>query len=190
MTPVKGSDGWMTYKYVIYDRIFTREGLYEIHIASEDGAGNNQDSKLKGAPISLMLDLSSPSVSITGIDKDGRYRDKERYATIVLNDNVALSLCVLYINGEKYAEYTAEEIESLGGKISVMLEGSFNWQTLQTVAYDAAGNVTDTGEVRVLITSNIFIQWLNNKPLLYGSLIILALLIFFIVIWKRRKKEE
>lgn len=77
-----------------------------------------------------------------------------------------------------------------------MDNGTTNQQTFSdiiTVDEDAAGNSLTAEEIRVLITTNLMIQYYQNKPLFYGSIIGAIVLIGgtgFIVFFAKTKKKE
>ena len=88
--------------------------------------------------------------------------------------------------------YPKEKIEKAGGKISYMIEGASEPQKIEAAALDMAGNETTSEMHKVLVTSSVWIQYINNTPLLIGSILGIVLvaggLIWFFVI--RKKKEE
>ena len=63
---------------------------------------------------------------------------------------------------------------------------------VEAAALDMAGNETTSEMHKVLVTSSVWIQYINNTPLLIGSILGIVLvaggLIWFFVI--RKKKEE
>ena len=96
------------------------------------------------------------------------------------------------IDGRSVATYAQKEIEKAGGKISYMIEGASEPQKIEAAALDMAGNETTSEMHKVLVTSSVWIQYINNTPLLIGSILGIVLvaggLIWFFVI--RKKKEE
>ena len=96
------------------------------------------------------------------------------------------------IDGKSVATYAQKEIEKAGGKISYMIEGASEPQKIEAAALDMAGNETTSEMHKVLVTSSVWIQYINNTPLLIGSILGIVLvaggLIWFFVI--RKKKEE
>ena len=184
--------GWKVYRYTIFAQNFEEDGVYEIQINSMDAAGNDQNNQLKDAPITFAIDTTNPSVVITGIKDNGRYTSASVPYTVTVSDNLAMSSVAVYVDGELVAEFDAEEIKEAGGKLAMTLDAADDFQTVTAVAYDAAGNKTESDPFRVLVTTNPFTQFVRNKPLMIGSIIGLAGLLAFLLILllKRRKKDE
>ena len=133
----------------------------------------------------------SRKVVITGIEESS-YRADEREMTINLSDNTAVKCVDVIIDGKSVATYAQKEFEKAGGKISYMIEGASEPQKIEAAALDMAGNETTSEMHKVLVTSSVWIQYINNTPLLIGSILGIVLvaggLIWFFVI--RKKKEE
>lgn len=58
---------------------------------------------------------------------------------------------------------------------------------------DAAGNVTEKEVGGFYVTTNLWIRYVNNKPLLYGSIagfVVLVLGLGFLIGAKRRKRAR
>ncbi len=189
-----GNDAsWKSYTYTIKADNFEQEGMYDVTIDSRDRATNEVNNKIKDANIEFVIDKTAPSVVITGIEDDKQYRASERDMTVSVADNVAVGDMDIYVdNSDKSVQgYDAETILEQNGEVSYTLGSSSKWQRINVVARDAAGNVTETAEFRVLITTNLVIQFVRNIPLLIGTCIAVAAVIFIVLLFaKRRKKEE
>lgn len=195
---------WKSYQYTLSKANFEEEGLYNVTIDSVDRATNQVNNKVKEADIEFVIDKTAPTVVITGIEDQGQYRENERDITITAEDNVAMNNVDVYVNdAQKSVEsYDAEAIRQANGELSYTLESSSDWQEIKAVAVDMAGNVTDTSKsegdesdaerwVSVLVTSNVFVQFYRNTPLVIGSAVGLAAVIAILIIFfKRRKKDE
>ena len=78
---------WKKYDYKIFDSNFTQEGVYDITISSEDEAGNlnsNHTERVKeySKNISFVLDQTAPSITISGVEEDGRYDTDTRSISV------------------------------------------------------------------------------------------------------------
>ena len=178
------------YRYTINSDLFKEEGLYEITIDSSDEAGNRQDNKLKETPISFVIDRTPPSAVVTGIENGMSYNEANREVTINVADDNSISGLKVYINGQEAASYTAEDIRNANGKIIFKLPEDTAWQSISAIATDAAGNESEPEDIRVLVTTNGFVRFLNNT-LLKGIIALLGgggALLFFLL--KRKKKED
>ena len=187
-----GSDtSWKQYKYTLSKDNFKEDGTYIVTIYSKDRATNNSDNNSKGKKIEFVVDTKSPSVVFSGIEDSKQYRESEKMVTIDVQDNVRLATVEVKVNGET-TTYTAAQVEEMDGKIQVKLDGANSWQTMQVMAYDAAGNELNSDEMRFLITKNLFVQFFMNKKLLIGAIaaVVAAGGGFGFFFAKKRKKEK
>lgn len=183
---------WKEYVYDISSDNFQEEGRYNVTIDSEDRAENMMNNKVKGLDIEFVVDKTAPTVVVTGIEEDS-YRADTRDMTINVADNTAVATVEVLIDGAVVEEYTQEQIEQVNGALTYTIGNSNNSQDIRVVAVDLAGNEGSSDDREVLITSNLFIQYINNTPLLIGSIVaVIAIaggLIWFFLIFKKRKKD-
>lgn len=190
-----GTDvSWKQYTYTIPKENFEEEGTYILTIYSEDRAANTSDNNTKGKQIEFVVDKTSPSILVSGVENDGQYRENSRPVTLDVQDNIRLAEVQVQIDGEETV-YTAEEIVEADGKLTLTAGSANHWQEMSVTARDAAGNEETAETIRFLITSNIFVQFFMNKPLFYGTLIAFAAAAaggwrLWIVLKKRKDKEE
>lgn len=185
-----GSDvSWKQYTYTLKEDNFVNEGNYIVTIYSEDRATNTSNNSTKGKKIEFVVDKTKPSVLISGVENDKQYRAHNKEVTLDIQDNVLLSKLVVNLNG-RLNEYTSEQLENTNGKITFNVDSSNNWQTLSVLAYDAAGNESVTDEIRFLITSNIFIQYINNKVAVASSAVAGVVVVGLGFVLFRRKRRD
>jgi len=103
---------------------------------------------------------------------------------------VGLSVVEVYNNDEKIAEFTGEELEETNGNLTVNLGNSNNWQELQVITKDAAGNVTNSDNIKFLLTSNMFVQWYRNPWAVGGTMAVIVIIAGAVAVIKRRKKKK
>lgn len=183
---------WKQYTYTLDKGNFEEEGTYLLTIYSEDRATNTSDNNTKGKKIEFVMDKTSPSILISGVEDNGQYRENERKITLDIEDNVRLKEVKVTIDGQE-TTYSAADVEKGDGKLIVTAGSANHWQTMSVTAYDAAGNEKTTEEIRFLITSNLLVQFYMNKPLFYGvcaGVLVLGGGLIWFVIAKRKKKEE
>ena len=162
--------GWKQYRYEIHKDNFVEDGHYTITIYSEDRAKNVSDNQSKGKSLSFAVDKSAPSIVVSGIKQNGRYRENDREILLDIQDNLAIAQMTVILDG-KTTVYDLETLNELKGKVSLTAKGKNSWQTLEVYAEDQAGNQAEIKEITFLITPNLWIQFYNNKPLFYGSVI-------------------
>ena len=157
-------------------------------IDSEDKATNKTNNKVKECNIDFVIDKTAPTVVITGIEETS-YREDARDMTVNVSDNTAVKSVEVMIDGKSAAVYDQAEIEKAGGKIDYTIESARTPQSIEAVAIDMAKNKTVSEAHEVLVTSNLLVQYVNNTPLVVGSIIVVVLiaggLIWFFIGKKR-----
>lgn len=192
--------GWMQYDYTINAASFSKEGAYTVTLHSKDGAANansnraikENDGVTNELPIAFLLDMTPPINIINGVENGEQYIEAERSITVNYDDNTALASLKLYLNDQLVKEYGPEQLTSASGSIQYTTTAANDWQEFRVVSVDVAGNVSSTESVRYLLTANLFIQYINNKPIFYGSLGGvggIGALIWFLLARKRRRAE-
>ena len=187
---------WKQYDYTINKENFEKEGNYTVTIDSEDRATNVGNSRAKGCDIEFAIDKTAPTVVITGIENGEQYRANTRDITVNAADNIAMGDVGVYVgNNDKPAQtFDAKDIQAAGGELTYTMNSSNSRQDIKAVATDAAGNTAEAEITRVLLTSNLFVQFYSNTPLLVGTIVgvvvIAGGLLWFFLIFKRKKNEE
>lgn len=183
---------WKQYEYIIYAENFAQDGHYNISFYSEDRAQNTSSNQLKGAGISFAVDHTVPSIVISGVEQEGRYRETAKTITLDVQDNVNLSGVTVFYN-EKQFKYDAAAVRKSNGKIQIMAESHNDWQTLKVLAEDMAGNEAESEEIVFLITPSWWVQLYRNQKLFYGSVIAAMTLAGMggcaVIVWRKRKVD-
>lgn len=167
-------ESWKQYVYRIPGRNFEREGAYALTIYSEDRAENVSDNHTKGKRLEFVVDRTGPSILLSGLEDGGRYRERSREVTLDVQDNVKTAEVKVSVNGV-VSTYSASELEKQEGRITLMVGGGNQWQSIGVTARDAAGNRQELKKRNFLITPNVLIQFFMNKKLFYGFMGGLAL---------------
>ena len=198
-------NGWYQYQYTVSDKNFTKEGKYSIQIDSVDDAGNhtsNVTSRHSENELEILfaVDQTAPSAVVTGAENGASYSESSHTVFLDVQDNLALNTVSVYLNGEEYAAYDAEEISELeNGLIPVVVEESVSTQTIQVKAEDVAGNVlgrdvdgkydAEFEDFELLVNHSMLVRMMYS----YWIFIILALVaagaIIAIAIVKHKNKE-
>ncbi len=196
-------DKWNTYTYRISKNNFIDEAAYKIALTSTDTAGNTSFSETENpvymdtpvAKITFIVDRTIPNIVVNNIESGGHYNVDTQTVDIVANDDNLLAGVRIMLNDD-VKEYSEEELAENGGKMTFDIPSSESLQNLKIEAYDAAANSTEDTEesamnfVNFLVTTNLFIQFINT-PLLVGLaigvLLLIAGLVIFFVVKKRRK---
>ena len=101
--------------------------------------------------------------------------------SVNVSDNTAVKRLDIMVDGKSVATYSQEDVKEAGGKIVYTLNSSNSKQKVKAVAVDMADNEATSDNHNILITTNLFIQYINNKPLFYstvggGAALIIAIL--------------
>lgn len=188
-----GSDvSWKEYRYDISKDNFEQEGHYTVTIDSEDRAENLMNNQTKGLDIEFVVDKTAPSVVITGIEEDA-YTADTRDMMINVTDNTAAKQVEVLIEGQVVETFDQEMIQESGGKLTYTINSSSSPQLVEAVAVDKAGNEAVSEAHTVLVSANLFVQYINNTPLLIGSIILLLVIagaVCYIVIIRKRREQQ
>ena len=184
---------WKQYTYIIGKDNFVKEGKYSVVLSSEDRATNTSDNASKKRGIEFVVDKTAPSIQVGGIENGAQYTDNRRNITIAATDNIALKSVSVKVDGTEKLALDANALDDNGGNIDFTLDSKNSEQSLVVTAADAAGNEYTIDAISFLLTTNLWIQYLANKPLLYGSIAAVAALIGGVtgmVFFRRRKTAQ
>lgn len=195
-----GEEGqWKKYLYRIKASCFEEEGNYVINIYSEDAAHNSTTNKTKAKTIAFTVDKTAPTMVVSNLTDRGRYKENMHEFTLNVKDNIFLAYVEVYLDGELFKRFEEDEIAQLNGELPVDIASSNQYQTIELVSCDKAGNISKEvydpetnaqvpASYRVLVTQNSFVQFINNPPLLVSVIVIIVAIAGLIVVLVKRKK--
>ena len=197
-----GEEGqWKKYLYRIKASCFEEEGNYVINIYSEDAAHNSTTNKTKAKTIAFTVDKTAPTMVVSNLTDRGRYKENMHEFTLNVKDNIFLAYVEVYLDGELFKRFEEDEIAQLNGEFPVDIASSNQYQTIELVSCDKAGNISKEvydpetnaqvpASYRVLVTQNSFVQFINNTPLLVSVIVIIVAIAGLIVVLVKRKKDK
>ncbi len=161
-----GNGQWYQYDYTINKSLFAGDGRYIVTLYSEDIAGNVNENidESKEAEISFGVDKTAPVVIPIDVESNAQYPVDTKATNVTVNDNLVLDSVEIYI-GDKKCDYTVD-----GENYQFNIPNNTKKQDVTIMAVDAAGNKTNYVLNGILVTTNTFIRWYNNKPLFAGSI--------------------
>lgn len=185
---------WSEYTYTIRKKNFDKDGNYIVRLYSEDEADNISQNDLQDrkkeevmeevgqqeepeeskAEIKFNVDKTEPNLSILNIEDGATYPEDTRTASISVEDNTYVSDVSIYVNDEIYEHYDTDEIreKSLNNEMyEAVIANSNEKQNIRIVAVDAAGNDMMVEKNDFYVTTNLWIRFINNKPLFYGVIV-------------------
>ncbi len=190
---------WKEYTYTVHAHNFEEEGAYTVTVLSTDTAKNsmsNRTAKIKEytKEVAFVIDKTAPTIVATGVENNRQYMENEREIKVDSQDNVAIDFVEVYLNdsGTPVQTWMKEELAENNGIMNYMLKAASNWQSLRFVAVDKAGNRKESDILRCLLTTNVWIQFINNRVALYGTFLLVALAggACYFIFAKRRKKNQ
>lgn len=196
----EGQDGeWSVYTYTIYKSNFKEDGNYGIRLYSVDEAKNisqnNLDDENKRAEINFHVDKTSPNLSILNLNDGETYPEDSKMVKISVNDNTYVKEIQVRLNEKELKTYHLEEIQKKADQnenYEIEIANSDDSQELQVFALDAAGNSKEAKVVDFYVTTNLWIRFVNNKVVLYSTImgVILVLASGIAIVFLKKKKPK
>ncbi len=196
------SSGWSEYNYTVSKSNYDKDGAYRVLFHSEDAAGNSSENTMEGknakktgaaAEINFAVDDTAPIASFVDLASNGKYEESSHKAKVSFEDNLKLSKAQIKVNGKTVATFTADQLEKSPIR-EFTLDGSSSKQDVTVVAWDAAGNKSkELKATGVLVTNDSFVLWMNNLPLMIGTIVAIVVVaggIYLVVAKKRKENEE
>ena len=184
---------WKLYTYTIKKENFVMDGKYVVTVYSKDAAANTASNQEKGKSIEFVVDKTSPTLVITGIENRQQCRSASQNITIDAKDNIYLKNVRLEVSapGAETAVYEFHEpqLQENYGVVTEAIHQANTWQTIKVTAMDMAGNVLEAKELEVLINPSLWVQYYRNKTLVFGSVALVALLTAGAVILIKKRKR-
>ena len=150
---------------------------------SEDGARNTATNKSGIKKLAFTVDRTAPAMVVSNLAPGGRYKEETHTFTLHVKDNILLDYVEVYRNGERARVCRADALAAAGGELRFTVGSSKQYQIIELIARDKAGNIgrevydpeshkQRKASYRILVTEDSFVQFINNKPLLAGSVLL------------------
>jgi len=184
-----GGGRWYTYTYTIKSALFQDDAKYSLSFYSVDASGNVNENidETKEAVVSFAVDKTKPVIIPIDLAEGERYKETVKNVTIEVKDNLLLEDVKIYLNDSE-VEYTVE-----GESYTIQVPESPERQIIKVVAVDAAGNEYETVVKDFLVSTNVFVQFVNNTPVFIGSIVALVVvigaIIAFIIFGKKKRRK-
>lgn len=200
-----GNGRWHKYTYSVRRELFDKEGDYSVVVTSTDKAGSKAYSDLKSASVKFSVDKTAPTVTVSGIEKDGRYRTDKQVVTMVINDDGGelqkLKVVIKDEDGNVIStpymlegENLINAIENSNNRLTFEI-GEGVYQSVEIICVDSAGNeyVSADNFSKVTVSPNgLVIFWANPVARfgVIGGSVIIAAAFVLVVLLKRKKKKQ
>ncbi|SFO60606.1 Ig-like domain (group 3) [Pseudobutyrivibrio sp. JW11] len=144
--------GWHSISYVVGKNNFNNDGIYNVTVFSEDRATNKQSNQSKDAEIEFLMDMTAPSVVVSGIEDNGTYEEANHDFSVNATDTIGVSAMIITLNGEELGSYTSEELAESGGTKTLTIPEKADLQNIEITCSDVAGNVTNLSYNNLLVS--------------------------------------
>lgn len=184
---VSGGNGrWYTYTYTIKSALFEDDARYALSFYSVDASGNINENidETKEAVVSFGVDKTKPAVVPIDLKDSERYKESVKQVTIDVKDNLSLEGVKIYLNDVEV------KYEVNGESYTFSVPESRERQTIKVVAIDAAGNEQVTIIKDILVSTNAFVQWVNNTEAFVGTIAAVVLVVGGIVAFAVLRKKK
>lgn len=200
-------EGYQKFICSIHKDVFKENGKYTVQILSKDKADDsyygenatmisNEKAVNTVGAINFTVDNIPPEVVLSGVKNNESY-DNAREIVIDYSDVNKIASVVVerknssgkVIDTKVFAEKEIEEAGASTGTLKYTAEQYNGYQTISVTVTDVAGN-EETESVKVLITSNMWVRFVNNTPLLVGSIAAVVVIVSFILVLLLKKKKK
>lgn len=195
-----GNGQWYRYTYHIFEDNFAEDAVYRITVYSEDAAGNISENTLdtKNSEIRFGVDSTAPLLVISNLQSDQTYASEHLQVFMMASDNLLLSSVEVYLDDydNPYKIWNHKEISDLleaNEALEFEICGdSTEEHRLKAVCMDEAGNITVQEVTGFYVTTNLWIRFYTNKPLLYAAISGTATVLTMLGcrLSKRKRKED
>ncbi|MBR4071944.1 MAG: hypothetical protein IKK26_05260, partial [Clostridia bacterium] len=209
-TVTDNEEEWSLRTYVISKSLFENEGEYSVIVESTDKADTTAFSDIKNLKVAFVVDKTAPSITISGLEEDGRYQTEAQTVTLIPSDDGGKLNSITVITVDKDGKKLAELLSLSGEELDAALEENSGmltfkvskgmYQNIRIICDDCAVNEdgeTNTYDVtikNVTVDTNAFIvNFWANKVLRWSTIagvILLAAGIVVLIAYKKRKKTE
>lgn len=189
-----GSEQWCEYIYTIKKSCFEEDGIYSLSVSSRDSSGNISVSDLeaKAAELSFAVDKTAPICNIMNLRSGTTYATDSKRVEFTVSDNIMLSKVSVLLNGTELLNLTEESLRQIadsGENILFDIPNSDSAQTIVIQYVDKAGNEGITEIKDFYVTTNLWIRYTTNTPLMVSSIAgaaaVLGLAVFVLMFRKK-----
>lgn len=199
---------WYEYLYQIFASNFEKEGEYTVTVSSKykieekETTVTNRTADTSGdvernCPVSFVVDKTSPTVSITGVDENGFYSEAEKTLHIVCSDDnidkdsLSITLDDHTVNLE---ESKATVDDSLFGELDIELpiaaDGHETKHSIKVDVKDYASNSGDNAINAFTLSATFLTMFFHNTVALIVAGAVLAALIALAIILVIKKRKN
>lgn len=171
-----GSEQWCEYIYTINKSCFAEDGVYSISVSSKDSSGNVSvsDLEIKAAELNFAVDKTIPICNVMNLKSNTTYAVDSKRVEFIVSDNIMLAKVSVLLNGTELLSLTEETLRQIadsGENISFEVLNSDSAQNVVIQCVDKAGNEGITEIKDFYVTTNLWIRYTTNTPLVISTII-------------------
>ena len=198
-----GNGEWYINTYTIEPPMFAQDGAYNIVVNSIDNAETESYSDIKGTRVAFVVDSSAPTITVSGMQAEGRYQTDKQTVTVVPADDggslYSVKVEVTDANGNALVpfELSGEELEAYLGTNNGQVTFTINEgirQSVRVICVDKAGNTFDSEQTYndITVSSNkaVLVWETYGTYFILGGVGVVAAAIIIIIIAKKKKKGD
>lgn len=200
----EGENAWYQYDYVIDRELFADEGDYNVVVSTIDKAENMAYSDIKNVETSFVVDHTPPVVTVSGLAPNGRYQEESQNVNVIPKDDggklesLEITIASRGSASKKQAvsldrKQLADAQEKNDGVIQFTIPQGIG-QEIAILCRDAAGNVYDKIYKNITVSTEWYIMFLANRPLLFGlsgtAATVIAIGTAGIVLRKKKRRRK
>ena len=200
----EGENAWYQYDYVIDREVFADEGDYNVVVSTIDKAENMAYSDIKNVETSFVVDHTPPVVIVSGLAPNGRYQEESQNVNVIPTDDGGKldSLEITIANRGSNAKTQAVSLgrkqladaqEKNDGVVQFTIPQGIG-QEITILCRDAAGNVYEKIYKNITVSTEWYIMFLANRPLLFGisgtAATVVAVGTAGVVLRKRKRRRK
>ncbi|WP_302626183.1 immunoglobulin domain-containing protein [uncultured Eubacterium sp.] len=199
----EGKGKWCRYEYSIKSSLFQEENNYSVIVTSTDKTKTVAYSDIKKAEISFVIDKTSPVLTVSGMEKNGRYQTDSQTVTIIPTDDGGKLSSVIVEVTDRDGNIINTPFDLTGDSLENTLEKDSNklifhlkegmYQNVIITCKDKAGNSYSSKEIfyNITVSPSAFVIFWTNTLLRWVVIIGLVLIvsgILWIILRKRKAK--
>ncbi len=199
-----GNGEWYINTYTIAPAMFAQDGEYDIVVNSVDNANTESYSDIKGTKVAFVVDSSAPTITVSGMQSNGRYQSESQTVTLIPADDggslKSVRVEITDADGNVLVpfNYSDEELEKYladnSGQITFVINEGVR-QSVRVICEDKAGNIFDSEQTYndITVSSNKAVLIWESYGLYFilgGAGVAAAGIIIIILLAKKKKKKE
>lgn len=207
VTTEGGNGAWMRYIYKLEKELFIEEGEYTIVVSSVDEAENDAFSDVKDTKVAFVVDRTPPVVTISGLEKDGKYQtDKQTVTLIPTDDGGAIKSIVVnqvdedgniikVLKEELSGEALTEALDAGKGQITFVLPAA-EYDYIEIICSDCSVKTDGNTNTNRILIENVLISasaleifWATYQSLIIAGVAVAVVIPVGIIIFKKRKNK-